>query len=145
MNYKHTQIGYLMIFTLFFVVILFWTILLQDDHNPNIFYIMWLVLFILSSFLSLKVVIDDTYLKIKFWYWIFRKSFLLSKIISVKIVKNHWYYWWGIRYWFWSNMTIYNISGFNAIEIKMENSKIYRIGTDEPEKLEKAILSIIKK
>jgi hypothetical protein len=36
-------------------------------------------------------------------------------------------------------MWIYNVSGFDAVEITMKNGKIYRIGTDEPLKLEQAI------
>ena len=40
-------------------------------------------------------------------------------------------------------MWIYNVSGFDAIELTMKNGKIYRIGTDEPEKLEAAIKQVI--
>ena len=41
-------------------------------------------------------------------------------------------------------MWIFNVSGFDAVEIKMENGKIFRIGTDEPKKLEHAILQAIE-
>jgi len=41
-------------------------------------------------------------------------------------------------------MRIFNISGFDAVEIKMKNGKIYRIGTDEPKKLEQAILHAMR-
>ncbi|MDY0387304.1 MAG: hypothetical protein RBT65_09290 [Methanolobus sp.] len=37
-------------------------------------------------------------------------------------------------------MWIFNDSGFDAVEIKTKNGKIYRIGTDEPKQLERAIL-----
>ena len=40
-------------------------------------------------------------------------------------------------------MWIFNVFGFNALEIQMKNGKIYRIGTDEPEKLETAIKRVI--
>jgi hypothetical protein len=106
--------------------------------------IMAFILFILASFATLTVSIDEKYLLIKFGYGIFRKSFLLNDVASVKAVKNHWYYGWGIRIWFWPYMWIYNISGFNAVEITLKNGKIYRIGTDEPEKLEQAISQLIK-
>jgi hypothetical protein len=56
-------------------------------------------------------------------------------------VKNKWYFGWGVRRWFWPKMWIYNVSGFDAVEIVLKNGNIYRIGTDEPEKLERAILS----
>jgi len=41
-------------------------------------------------------------------------------------------------------MWIYNVSGFDAVEIKLKNGKTYRIGTDESQKLEQAILRSIK-
>ncbi len=101
--------------------------------------VMVLVVLILASFGSLSVLIDEKYLRLKFGFGIFRKKFLASEIAEVAQVKNHWYYGWGIRLWFWPKMWIYNVSGFDAVEIRMKNGKIYRIGTDEPEKLESAI------
>ena len=100
---------------------------------------MALILFILASFATLTISIDEKYLRIKFGYGIFTKKFALNQITKVQTVKNHWYYGWGIRLWLWSKMWIYNVSGFDAVEIRTKNGKIYRIGTDEPKKLETAI------
>ena len=54
--------------------------------------------------------------------------------------KNRWYNGWGIRLiprgW------IFNVSGFDAVEIQMKNGRRYRIGTDEPEALLAAIQSV---
>jgi len=105
--------------------------------------IMFLVLFTLSSVTTLTVSTDEKYLQIKFGYGIFRKKFLLSEIASAKQVENYWYYGWGIRFWFWPRMCIYNVSGFDAVEIVMKNGKIYRIGTDVPSELETAIKQAI--
>jgi len=105
--------------------------------------IMTLVIFILASFISLQVIIDEKYLRLKFGYGIFKKKFLLNDIVSVKIVKNHWYYGWGIRLWLWPKMWIYNVSGFEAVEIIMRNERIYRIGTNTPSELEMAIKQVI--
>ncbi len=144
MPYKHTQIGYLIIFVLIAVILLFGSILKQAGLEPALVVMLFLILFLIASFASLNVAIDGNHLRIKFGYGIFRKSFLLREIIMAKAVKNHWYYGWGIRVWFWPYMLIYNISGFDAVEIKMKNGRIYRIGTDEPEKLESAIQQAIK-
>jgi len=144
MNYKHTQIGYLIIYILLALVIYFGFILIQVDLNPIVIAIMFLIVLILASFTSLKVIIDENYLRIKFGYGIYRKRFSLKEIISARTVKNHWYYGWGIRLWLWPRMVIFNVSGFNAVEIKMKNNKTYRIGTDEPKKLEQVILQSIK-
>lgn len=150
MNYKHTQYSYLMmiitlIVLLFFIYLYFtaraeipsydsWTNLIVNT-------VMLIIIFIHSSFCCLTVKIDNSYLKIKFGFGIFSKKFKLSEIKSVEIVKNHWYYWWWIRVWFWPYMWIYNVSGFDAIEIVFIDNKRIRIGSDEVDKLSKAIKS----
>ena len=105
--------------------------------------IMALILFVLASFATLTVTLDENYLRIKFGYGIFRKKFPRGEIASAKIVKNHWYYGWGIKVWFWPYMWIYNVSGFDAVQIIMRNGKMYRIGTDTPSELEAAIKQAI--
>lgn len=105
---------------------------------------MALVLFILASFVTLTASIDEKYLKIKFGYGIFKKKFSLNEIVSVTSVKNHWYNGWGIRFRLWPKMWIYNVSGFDAVEIILKNGRVYRIGTDDPNGLETAIKRTIK-
>lgn len=153
MNYKHIQFSYLMLVVTLAVFFLFaWVYITASaepestDSGPNfaITSIMAFILFMLASFLTLQVIIDGEYLRIKFGFGIFQKKFSLNDIMSVKTVKNHWYYGWGIRIWLWPKMWIYNVSGFDAVEIKLKNGKTYRIGTDEPQKLEQTILHSIK-
>lgn len=147
-SYKHTQIGYLMLVVTLAVLALFaWAYITASveppsvDSGPNfaVTAIMALILFILASFTTLTASIDENYLRIKFGYGIFARKFALNQIASVQAVKNHWYYGWGIRLWLWPKMWIYNVSGFDAVEITMKNGKVYRIGTDVPEELETAI------
>lgn len=153
MNYKHTQIGYLMLVVTLAVLAFFTRIQmmaraepLSADSGTNLLVTatMILILLILASFCSLQVVIDEKCVRIKFGYGIYQKKFLLHDILSAKTVKNHWYYGWGIRGWLWPKMWMYNVSGFDAVEIKLKNGKTYRIGTDEPEKLEQAMLNSMK-
>jgi len=147
-TYKHTQIGYLiLVITLAVLVMFVWfyfesstePVSIDSGSNLAVTALMAFVLFILASFATLTASIDENYLRIKFGYGIFRKKFSLNEIISAQIVKNHWYYGWGIRVLFLPYMWIYNVSGLSAVEIHMKSGKIYRIGTDEPEKLEVAI------
>ena len=151
-SYKHTQIGYLMLVVTLAVLALFvWAYITARAEPPSYYSgtnfaitaIMALILFILASFVTLTVTINEDYLRIKFGYGIFRKKFPLNEIASAKSVKNHWYYGWGIRLWLWPHMWIFNVSGFDAVEITMKNGKIYRIGTDVPKELEDAIKQII--
>ena len=151
-RYKHTQIGYLMLVVTLAVLVLFaWVYITASaeptsvDSGPNfaVTAIMALILFILASFATLTVSINENYLRIKFGYGIFARKFPLNQIASAQAVKNLWYYGWGIRLWLWPKMWIYNISGFGAVEIIMRNGKMYRIGTDTPSVLEAAIKQAI--
>lgn len=151
-SYKHTQIGYLMLVVTLAVLALFaWAYITARAEPPSYYSgtnflitaIMVLILFILASFATLTASIDENYLRIKFGYGIFARRFALNQIASIRAVKNHWYYGWGIRLWFWPYMWIFNVSGFDAVEIIMRNGKIYRIGTDIPSGLEAAIKQAI--
>jgi hypothetical protein len=151
-SYKHTQIGYLMLLVTLAVLVLFaWahiTALAEPpsaDSGTNLLVtaVMVVILFILASFTTLTTSIDENCLRVKFGYGIFAKKFALNQIASVQIVKNHWYYGWGVKVWFWPYMWIYSVSGFDAVEIIMRNGKIYRIGTDIPSELEAAIKQAI--
>lgn len=147
-TYKHTQIGYLMIVVTLVVLVFFgWLQITARMEPPSpdsganfaMTAIMALILFILASFSTLTVDIDERFLNIRFGWGMYRKTILLSEIASVRKVKNHWYYGWGIRLWFWPKMWIYNVSGFDAVELIMKNGTIYRVGTDEPEAFEVAL------
>ncbi len=139
MPYKHTQIGYLMIGVMVALLLYFGVIFMVADSDPVLVPVLSVILLIIASFATLTVSIDGSYLRVKFGYGIFSKSFALSEIVSVKSVKNRGYNGWGIRFWWKPRMMILNVSGFDAVEIHMRNGKIYRIGTDEPKKLESAI------
>lgn len=133
-----------MLFTLVIVIAIFWFALRDSGLEKGIIIFMWIILLILASFLWLNVSIDDEYIRVKFGYGLHRKKNKLDEIESVRVVKNHWYHGWGVRFWFWPKMWIYNVSGFDAVELKMKNWKIYRIWTDEPHMLEESISDSIK-
>jgi hypothetical protein len=71
-----------------------------------------------------------------------RRTIALADIQSVRTVRNPWYYGWGLRLipggWMW------NVSGLDAVELKLRSGKLFRIGTDEPELLRSAILSALR-
>ena len=145
--YKHTQIGYLILFVALAVTVffawLYWNIP-ETEPRHIVAALMTVIVFILVSFSTLTVTIDEQFVQIKFGYGIFRKKFSIENIASAKAVKNHWYYGWGIRIWFWPYMWIYNVSGFDAVEIVMRDRKVYRIGTDVPSELETALQRAIR-
>lgn len=143
MKYNHTQIGYLIVVMLSIVLLMFLSILIQlrSELEAVGFFVLLMVVIvaIVSSFVSLNVSIDSEYIRLKFGYGLIRKKFKLSEIASAKTVRNKWYYGWGVRVWLFPKMIIFNVSGFDAVELQMKNGSIFRIGTDEPEKLKNAI------
>ena len=154
MEYKHTQVGYLMIVvTLFVFAVFFQTHIaaIQETPSPDsgtnllVTSLMVGIIFILISMSILTVFIDKTQVGLKFGFGIYRRKFQLNNILSAHSIKNKWYYGWGIRWCAHPRTWIYNVSGFDAVEIRLLNGKIYRIGTDEPEKLAAAIQMALKK
>lgn len=151
-GYKHTQIGYLtLVITLAVLVFFSWLQITARAEPPSVdsgtnfavTAMMAFILFILASFATLNVAIEGRFLRIRFGWGIFHKKFPLTDIAAVRKVKNHWYYGWGIRLWFWPKMWVSNVSGFDAVELTMKNGKIYRIGTDEPNALEEALIKFV--
>ena len=145
MPYKNTQIGYVILVALFGVILLYGALLLAIGAEPIVLGTMGVVVVVILLFSSLTVSLDSHFLRISYSIGLVRKKFPLKEIQSVKVVRNKWYFGWGIRYWPWPKMVIFNVSGLDAIEIRMKNGKRYRIGTSEPKKLESVLLSAIKK
>ena len=84
-------------------------------------------------FHSLNVTVSTEWIIIRFGVGLIRKRFAVSAIEDVHIVQNHWYYGWGIKYT--PHGWLFNVSGFDAVEIWLEHGRKYRIGTDEPKQL----------
>ena len=141
--HKHTQVGYLILgvlgVALVYFVWIYGVIAAETSMPAFAIGVMAFVLIMLASFGTLTVSIDERQVVVKFSYGLFRKKFAVGDIASAVRVTNRWYYGWGIRLWFWPHMWIYNVSGFDAVELRMKNGRVYRIGTDEPAELEAAI------
>ena len=92
-------------------------------------------------FHSLTVRISRSDIALSFGVGLIRKRFPIGDIRSVRIARNRWYNGWGIRKirggW------LYNVSGFDAIEIQLKNERKYRIGTNQPKELLAAVESAL--
>ncbi|GAG15107.1 unnamed protein product, partial [marine sediment metagenome] len=85
----------------------------------------------------LTVEIDGSRLRWFFGIGLIRKSRELVEIESVEVVRNSWIWGWGIR--LTPHGWLYNVSGFDAVEIQLTGGKKFRIGTDDPQGLQRAI------
>ena len=94
-----------------------------------------------ALFHSLTVRVSRSDIALSFGVGLIRKQFSIGDISSASIVQNRWYNGFGIRKirggW------LYNVSGFDAIEIQLKNERKYRIGTNQPKELLAAVESAI--
>ena len=146
--YEHTQPG-----TLIRVWVGLWAtvfaaaavVMLTPDASQETAVVFGVVAVICTTivflFHSLTVRVSQREIVLSFGVGMIRKSFLTDEIEAVEIVKNRWYYGWGIRRirggW------LYNVSGWDAIEVRLKNKCKYRIGTDDAENLFEAVQASI--
>jgi len=94
-----------------------------------------------ALFHSLTVRVSGSEIALSFGVGLIRKQFPIADISSASMVKNRWYNGFGIRKirggW------LYNVSGFDAIEIQLKNERKYRIGTNQPKELLSAVESAL--
>ena len=94
-----------------------------------------------ALFHSLTVRVTRSDIALSFGVGLIRKQFPIGDISRARIVQNRWYNGFGIRKirggW------LYNVSGFDAIEIQLKNERKYRIGTNQPKELLAAVESAI--
>jgi hypothetical protein len=138
--YKHTQVGwYILFLAIPAILILGFISAVGQSPFPVIIGIVLMALLVLFS--TLTVIANDTVLRFYFGPGIVGRKFAYSDIESITQVRNHWLMGWGIR-WF-GHGWLYNVSGLDAIELKLKSGKWVRIGTDEPERLLAAVRSKI--
>lgn len=130
--YHHTQIGWVLIAIITPVILVMgiWSVL-----YPMLAGILTAIamLVVLILFGSLTVKGDNQGLSFFFGPGLIKKQIAFRDIQSAKKVRNSWYYGWGIR-WFGRGW-LYNVSGLDAIELRLRSGRTLRIGTDEPEAL----------
>jgi hypothetical protein len=137
-KYEHTQIGYLMIFVFGLAVICLAIFMALTAFNIVALFVLILLLLCMPLFATLTVTIDENYIKLKFGIGIIHKKISLENIDLARKVRNSWYHGWGIH-GFPGKGWVFNVSGFDAVELQMSDGIVYRIGTDEPDKLLAAV------
>lgn len=137
-EYRHTQIGYLML-AFISVGILLLIVNYSYLSGTSLLLLVILAVLVLSLLLFsvLSVNVDGGEVSLRFGVGLIRKRFPLSEIESHSVVRNPWYYGWGVRRipigW------LYNVSGLDAVELAMTDGRKFRIGTDDPSGLDAAI------
>jgi hypothetical protein len=127
-RYEHTQIGHVIIWSLLAVVLIANGGLIGHQASPAIVSIILLVCLVL--FYRLKITIVGETLSALFGAGIIHKRVQLVDIVGCEPIRIRWWYGWGIHLtpcgW------LYNVSGFDAVLIKLRGGKTLALGTDDP-------------
>jgi len=136
-NYRHTQIGTLLLTMLGAAILIVGAILLARGSDKVLLLVLLILAVTAGLFASLTVAIGDGLITLWFGLGLIRKRVPLAAIHTCTVVRNPWWYGWGIR---WTpHGWLYNVSGLAAVELTLTNGQQLRIGTDEPERLCQAI------
>jgi len=92
---------------------------------------------VMLMFATMTVIVDDNAVEARFGIGVIRKRVPFERIRSCRVVRNRWYYGWGIH--FIPGGVLYNASGLSAIELRLTNGRVVRIGSDEPDALAAAV------
>lgn len=135
-GYHHTQVGWQVYGV---CVPLICTFLyaggVQDAQTYGLVLTITAVAFLLFGWLT--VGIGERLLFIKFGIGLIRRSISLNTIRGIAPITNRWWYGWGIR--FTPHGMLYNVAGFRAVELLLDDGRRVRIGTDEPDTLVRAL------
>jgi hypothetical protein len=136
-SYNHTQFS--VFFTTVFGITLLFVLFLMLATGFSFITVLLFIFFVacLVTFTTLTVQVDANQVTLYFGIGRPRKALPREVIQNLRVVQNSPLLGWGIH-WFPSGW-IYNVGGFEAVEIEMRDGRRLRIGSDEADDLAKAI------
>ena len=137
MPYKHTQVGYVILISLFVTCVFTLAVcLVVDAVVPGLLtaavLFVWEVLF---GWMTIEI--SGGRLKWSFGPGLIRKSAPLDQIANARLWRMPFIGGWGIH---WTREGwLYNVSGMRGVAITLKNGKSFVLGSDEPEQLIAAV------
>jgi hypothetical protein len=136
--YRHTQIGWTIILAVLGAVLLLLTVVAFAGPSYATALLISVtaavVLFAaLLLFGSLTVVVDPEAVDLAFGVGWVRVSVPLIDVVDARRVRNSWLAGWGVRVI--PGGRLYNVAGLDAVELRRENGRVVRVGTDQPDAL----------
>jgi len=140
MRYERRQYGYLTGGVILLMVVILLGVIFSIE-DPGVAPVLGIIIGVLMGaellFMSLRVAVDASCVKLSFGVGLIRRRIPMERIELATPVRNSWWYGLGIRLtphgWMW------NIQGLDAVELTYTNGRRFRIGTAEPEELSSAI------
>jgi len=141
-RYRHTQIGWTLIVLVVAVVLAELTIVAFRAPQGTLALalsgaLVAVAAVMLALFSTLTVAVDDRAVRLWFGLGSLRREVMLADVTSARMVRNHWYGGWGVR--IIPRGRLYNVGGLDAVELQMDNGRVVRVGTDQPDALLAAV------
>jgi len=135
--YRHTQFGTVIVMSVFAGALILAGVSLSDGWHPMMTVVAAMLVLVLVFLNSLTIEVDPGEVRCFFGIGLIRRRFPMSDVVVASAVKNPWYWGWGIRLtpvgW------MFNVSGLQAVELELRSGKRFRIGTDAPLEVVRAI------
>jgi hypothetical protein len=141
-HYRHTQAGWTLIVLVVALVLAELTLVAFSAPQSTVALalagaLVAVVAVMLALFSTLTVVVDDRTLSLSFGLGALRREVVLADVAAARKVRNHWYAGWGVRVI--PGGRLYNVGGLDAVELELDNGRVVRVGTDEPDALLAAV------
>jgi hypothetical protein len=139
MSYHHTQRGLAILLVCLTGALLLAALMWRTGALLPLLVSLIIVLAVATIFSSLTVEMSGNELRWYFGPGLWTHRLALDEIQTVEIVRNRWISGFGIR--MRPGFRLYNVSGLDAVELKLKSGEIRRIGTDDPQGLAAALKS----
>lgn len=135
--YQHSQLGTVIVLALSSAIGFSVGFGKKTAWKPVPVFVLITLLILLPLFYNLQVRVTQNQINCSFGIGLISKTIPLEDIKTAKVVKNPWYFGWGIRAipggW------MFNVSGWDAVELNLKSDQKFRIGTDDPDGLLSAV------
>lgn|GEM_PF-525087 len=106
--------------------------------NPYIYICLGVLVICFLLFHSLSTEVTESSIRIRMGIGVIHRTIPIARVRSCVTARTPWYIGWGIRLipgrcWLW------NVSGFDSVELEYQDGGHFRIGTDTPRELAEAI------
>lgn len=142
-RYRHTQYGYVFVGVVAVCIVMAASgTLFVGEARAGASAALAILVACLVLFPSLTTSVDSEQIHCFFGPGLIRRRILLTDVESASVVRNPWVYGWGLRLipggWLW------NVSGLDAVELKLRSGRVFRIGTDQSHELHRAISDALR-
>ena len=143
-SYRHTQRGSALLFGVggVGVVLLVMAALLTRAATPawpGLVLAGLIMIVVAGLFFRMTVTVAADSVALEMAHGLVRRSWRLADVQAAQVVHTRWYNGWDIHGW--GHNWLYNVSGFGAVEMDLADGARVYIGSDEPERLQQAILA----